>query len=312
MVTIDGAAGQQGFRGIIPYLPTPLTRGGDIDDRATRLLIDRLIDAGVDGISPLGFTGEAQYLDDAHKGRLLGIVVDQVEGRVPVIPGVLAPSTDRAVQQCRAAEQGGADGLVAMCQTWGPVEPEQLFDHFASMAGATELPVTLYRQPALGALVDVATITRLAQLPTVRSLKDASTDTGFLLQVQCAVGDRLDLFAASAHVPLLVWEMGGVGWMAGPACVVPNTAAALFAVFGAGDRQRVWQLQRAIWPLCRFFTAHGPAVVVKAALALRGLDVGAAMAPQRRLEASDRAQLGQILADIARARAALDLDPQLL
>ncbi|MDN5961521.1 MAG: dihydrodipicolinate synthase family protein, partial [Propionibacterium sp.] len=109
-----------------------------------------------------------------------------------------------------------------------------------------------------------------------------------------------------------VWEMGGVGWMAGPACVVPNTAAALFAVFGAGDRQRAWQLQRAIWPLCRFFTAHGPAVVVKAALALRGLDVGAAMAPQRRLEASDRAQLGQILADIARARAALDLDPQLL
>ncbi|MDN5962427.1 MAG: dihydrodipicolinate synthase family protein, partial [Propionibacterium sp.] len=189
-MTIDGAAGQQGFRGIIPYLPTPLTRGGDIDDRATRLLIDRLIDAGVDGISPLGFTGEAQYLDDAHKGRLLGIVVDQVEGRVPVIPGVLAPSTDRAVQQCRAAEQGGADGLVAMCQTWGPVEPEQPFDHFASMAGATELPVTLYRQPALGALVDVATITRLAQLPTVRSLKDASTDTGFLLQVQCAVGGQ--------------------------------------------------------------------------------------------------------------------------
>ncbi|HEX7662719.1 MAG TPA: dihydrodipicolinate synthase family protein [Pseudonocardiaceae bacterium] len=300
------------LRGIVSYMVTPLDDDMHVDERATRRLVERLIESGVDGLSPLGFVGETTYATGEQKRELVRIVVDQVAGRVPVVPGVLAASTSEAAALCEDVRELGAAGIVAMCQTWGEVTQDELVRHFARMAASTDLPVTIYRQPALGATLDVASIGRLAALPNVCYLKDASGKTGFLLSVQGQVGDAVGIFAASAHIPALVLQMGGLGWMSGPACVIPATARDFYRYAVSGAQEDMWKLQRAIWPLCSFFGQHSSSVVAKTALAMNGMPVGPWFEPQTRLHSGEEDELRQILSRIRQVRREMGLDSEVL
>jgi dihydrodipicolinate synthase/N-acetylneuraminate lyase len=289
--------------GIYPYLVTPSTADGTINQTVLAQLVDDLIEAGVNGVSPLGSTGEVMYLTAEQRRDVVRTAVEASAGRVPVVPGVAAFSTHDAVEQARCYAGMGVDGLIVMRQAAFPTDESGVVEYFATVARAVECPILLYTNPSvLGADLSISAIERLADIPNVRYLKDASGNTGRILSVMCHLGDRIEVFSASAHIPLLVFELGGLGWMAGPACVIPEAAVELLRSFKAGDRTGALGLQRELWPLNEAFTTYGLGACIKAALTLRGYDVGRPLSPQQEL---GPAAIDVIAKAIARADAAV-------
>lgn len=270
--------------GIYPYLPSPIDGDGRVlVDVLERLVVD-LVDAGVHGMTPLGSTGEVTYLSLDQRAEIATTVVRAVDRRVPVVAGVAAFATDDAVSQARRLEQLGVDGLVVMRQQALPTTAAGVVEYFRAVAEAVDIPIVLYTNPGvLGTDLTIDNLRQLAEIDNVRYLKDASGVTGRILTVLNELGDRLELFSASAHIPLVVFELGGVGWMAGPACVVPDHAVALYESWRRGDRDTAWALQRAMWPVNEVFQRHGLGACIKAALELRGYAVGAPIHPQHAL-----------------------------
>ncbi len=276
---VAGSPGTIEFSGIVPYLPTPL-RDGTINRECVTRLVDDLISAGVEGLAPLGSTGEVMYLDSRQRFDMVDAVVKAAAGRVPVIAGVADFSTRGIRQQIGELEAAGVDGFVIILQRYFPLTKEQQYSFYSAAAAATELPVVIYSNSLLGDDISVDLAERLAGIPNVRYLKDASSNTGKLFSILERTGKELDVFAASAHVPAFVFELGGVGWMAGPACIAPKAAVAMWRAWLNGDRSRMWSLQDALWPLNEMFQKHSAARFIKFALSQQGYDVGDPCLPQ--------------------------------
>ena len=288
--------------GIYPYLVSPVDAGtGAILERPLRALVEHLIEQGVHGVSPLGSTGEFAYLDRAQKAEIVRIVVDQAGGRVPVVPGVASFSTVDAQHQADQAAQLGADGIVLMLQAFFPVPPAGVLGYFTAVADSSPLTICLYANPGLTVDLPPPLVDELSHLETVRYFKEASGNTGRILTVMNLVGDRMQMFSASAHIPLVVFQLGGVGWMAGPACLMPKACVRLWELCQAGRWEDALGLQRKLWRLNEVFQRYSLAACVKTGLQLQGFDVGDPLPPQTPLPAD-------AVADI---RSALDLQAQL-
>lgn len=288
-----------GFRGVFPYLVSPLDERGRVMEPVLTRLVNDLIGAGVHGLTPLGSTGEFAYLNREQRHRIVEVVVQATRGRVPVVAGVAATTTMDAVEQVRAYEALGVDGILAILEAYFPLTEEGVVAYFSAIANATTLPVVLYTNPQFQRSdLTLPAIERLATTDNIRYLKDASSDTGRLLSIINAVGDRIRVFSASAHIPACVMLIGGVGWMAGPACVVPRQSVQLYDLCGAGKWEEAMRLQRSLWRMNRVFAKYNLAACIKGGLELQGYAVGAPLPPQAPLTEAGRAEIKGVLADL--------------
>lgn len=270
------------FHGIFPYLVSPLdTATGRVREGVLRDLVAHLIAQGVHGLSPLGSTGEIVYLPAAERREIVRVVLDAAGGRAPVVPGVSAYSTLDALRQAEALVALGVDGLVLMLQTQFPVSPAGIVRYFQTVAEAVPCPVVIYTNPGLGgADVTPDLVAELSHVPNIRYAKDASGQTGRILAILNRVGDRLRVFSASAHIPAVVFQLGGVGWMAGPACVIPRESVALYDLARQGRWDEAFALQRPLWRLNELFARYALAACIKTALEIQGFPVGDPLPPQ--------------------------------
>ncbi|MGA2395089.1 MAG: dihydrodipicolinate synthase family protein [Candidatus Lustribacter sp.] len=292
--------------GIYPYLVSPVDAAGVVDEGMLERLVGDLIAAGVDGVTPLGSTGEIVYLTPAQRRAIVDATLRVAKGRVPVVPGVAAFATTDAVAQAREFAAMGADGLVVMRQSAFPASEEGVVDYFTQVARAVDVPIVLYTNPTLlGTDFSAATLDALARVPNIRYIKDATGDTGRILTLINRLGGTLEVFSASAHIPAFVFMLGGVGWMAGPACVIPQAAAELYRRVRSGDLQGALALQRPLWGINECFRKYPLAACIKAALQLRGYAVGEPVPPQRSLTAAERAEVAAALEAADRALAEL-------
>jgi 4-hydroxy-tetrahydrodipicolinate synthase len=274
------------FHGVFPYLVSPVDTDGRVRDSALARLVDDLVRAGVHGLTPLGSTGEFAYLSWEQKSRIVDVVLEAAGGRVPVTPGVAATTTADAVRQARHFAARGASGILAILEAYFPVPDAGVVAYFTAIAEATPLPVVLYTNPSFQrADLSLPALQTLAQVPTIRYLKDASSNTGRLLSIMNAVGDRIRIFSASAHIPAAVMLIGGVGWMAGPACLVPRASVRLYELCRAGAWDEAMALQRRLWALNQAFARFNLAACIKGGLMLQGYDVGDPLPPQAPLSA---------------------------
>jgi 4-hydroxy-tetrahydrodipicolinate synthase len=280
------------FRGVFPYLVSPVDADGGIKDDVLAALVDRLIAAGVHGLTPLGSTGEFAYLSWPQRQRVVEVTLDAAAGRVPVVAGVAATTTSEAVRQAAAFERLGCAGILAILEAYFPVPDEGVLGYFRAIAEAVACPIVLYTNPQFQRSdLSLPVIERLAALPNVRYLKDASTNTGRLLSIMNAVGDRLGIFAASAHIPACVMLLGGRGWMAGPACVIPEQSVRLYELCRAGRWADAMALQRTLWRVNQVFATYALAACIKGGLELQGFAVGDPLPPQPALDAAGRAEV---------------------
>ncbi|HKV45640.1 MAG TPA: dihydrodipicolinate synthase family protein [bacterium] len=294
------ARGTDAFYGIFPYLVSPLDEHGRVRTQVLHRLVEHLIEEGVHGLSPLGSTGEFPYLTPAQRVEVVRTVVDASGGRVPVVPGVAAHATGDAIQQIRVLLECGVDGIILILQSYFPLHRSAVGDFYAAVAEAVSCPIVLYSNPRyLGVDLTPDQIGALSEIPNIRYAKDASGETGRILSILARVGDRLKVFSASAHIPLLVLQLGGVGWMAGPACLVPRASVALYRLATEGRWGEGLELQRRLWRINELFQKYSLAACVKAGLEVQGFEVGGPIAPQPRLPTAAYDEIRQALRVIA-------------
>ncbi len=298
---MNSSSSSSDFHGVFPYLVSPIAPDGTVIEGELRRLVDHLIDAGVHGLTPLGSTGEFAYLDWAQRRRVVEIVVDQARGRVPVVAGVAATTIAEAARQAREFAAIGADGILAILEAYFPVPESGVVAYFTAIADAVELPVVLYTNPQFQRSdLSLNAIETLSRHPRIGYVKDASTNTGRLLSILNRTGGRMRVFAASAHIPAAVMLIGGVGWMAGPACAIPRESVRLYALCRAGRWDEALALQRALWRVNELFAAHSLAACIKGALQIQGFAVGDPVPPQPPLSPEGRRAVAEAL-DLARA-----------
>ena len=290
---------RQTFKGVFPYLVSPIDERGRVKEAVLAQLVDDLIGAGIHGLTPLGSTGEFAYLDRDQRHRIVEVVVKATQRRVPVVAGVAATTIADAVAQVKAYASLDVDGILAILEAYFPLSEEGVVDYFTAVARSTALPIVLYTNPQFQRSdLTLSAIERLARIENIGYLKDASSDTGRLLTIINAVGDRIRIFSASAHIPACVMLIGGVGWMAGPACVVPRPSVHLYDLCRRGRWQEAMVLQAKLWRMNRVFAKYNLAACIKGALELQGYDVGPPLPPQTALSDAGRAEVKAILADL--------------
>jgi 4-hydroxy-tetrahydrodipicolinate synthase len=276
------------FHGVFPYLVSPIDDAGLVKSDVLARLIDDLIKAGVHGLTPLGSTGEFAYLNTEQRADIVRTTVEAAAGRVPVVAGVASTATADAVAQARRYQKLGADGILAILESYFPLADAQVESYFRAIADAVDVPVVLYTNPQFQRSdLSLDVIARLAEHPRIRTIKDASTNTGRLLSIMNRSAG-LKVFSASAHIPAAVMLIGGVGWMAGPACVIPRQSVQLYELCRAGRWSEAMALQRELWRINEIFARFNLAACIKAALQLQGYEVGDPVAPQRPLNAEER------------------------
>jgi 4-hydroxy-tetrahydrodipicolinate synthase len=287
------------FHGVFPYLVSPVGASGEVKADVLARLCEDLIDAGVHGLTPLGSTGEFAYLSWAQRCRVVETVVQAARGRVPVVAGVAATTTADAVLQARAYERMNCAGILAILEAYFPVSDAGVIEYFKAIAGAVSLPIVLYTNPNFQRSdLSLPVIDSLNRVPNICYIKDASSNTGRLLSIMNRVEGRLKVFAASAHIPACVMLIGGVGWMAGPACVAPRQSVELYETCRRGDWSRAMALQRSLWSLNEAFAKYNLAACIKGALELQGYPVGAPLPPQAPLSAEGVEDVKRALAVI--------------
>ena len=288
------------FQGVFPYLVSPIDAQGRILTDVLGRLASDLIKAGVHGLTPLGSTGEFAYLSREQRAAVVQATIEAAAKRVPVIAGVASTSTADAVEQAKNYQKLGADGILAILEAYFPLKDVQIESYFRAIADAVDIPVVLYTNPQFqrsDLTLDV--IARLSEHPRIRYIKDASTNTGRLLSImnRCP---SMKVFSASAHIPAAVMLIGGVGWMAGPACIVPRQSVRLYELCRAGQWSQAMTLQRELWRINEAFARFNLAACIKAGLQIQGYAVGDPVPPQAALTAAERSIIEGVLADVAK------------
>lgn len=287
-----------GLHGVFPYLVSPVHADGRVKDDVLGRLVNDLVGTGIHGITPLGSTGEFAYLNATQRETIVRVTIEATAKRIPVIAGVASTVTRDAVEQAKRYQALGADGILAVLEAYFPLKDAQIESYFRAIADAVDIPVVIYTNPQFQRSdLTIDTIARLAEHPRIRYLKDASTNTGRLMSIinRCP---QLKVFAASAHIPAAVMMIGGVGWMAGPANIVPRQSVRLYDLCRAGRWDEAMALQRKLWHVNEAFARFQLAACMKAGLEIQGYAVGDPVPPQAPLNPAEREAVAKILADL--------------
>src|ERR1700761_3786362 len=287
------------FHGVFPYLVSPRDGAGNVSTEVLGRLCDDLIKSGVHGLTPLGSTGEFAYLNQAQRTAVVRTTIEAAKGRVPVVAGVASTSTMDAVAQAKEYQKLGADGILAILEAYFPLGDAQVESYIRAIADAVDIPVVIYTNPQFQRSdLSLDCIAKLAAHPRIGYIKDASTNTGRLLSIMNRCGDSIKVFSASAHIPAAVMLIGGVGWMAGPACIIPRQSVALYNLCRRQRFEEAMVLQRKLWRVNEAFARFNLAACIKAGLSIQGYDVGDPVPPQAALTAEQRKAVEAVLADV--------------
>lgn len=285
------------LRGVLTALSTPFDQDGAIDVDTLRRVVDRSIDAGVDGVVAAGSTGEVGALSSEERLLLIETVIEHTNGRVPVIAQTGATSTAEAIRLSQAAEKAGADVLMLITPYYEPLSLEETVAYIKDVAGSVDLPIMLYNIPAVtGVNLDPATVRALAEdVENIRYIKDSSANWEQALQLIHHHADVIGTFIGwDAYLYSALVE-GAAGVMAGTANVVPNEIVAVSRRIAEGDLTGARELWNSVYPVIDALLSVPFIASVKAGLSLQGLPVGSPRRPTADLNAEDLARVQHAL-----------------
>ena len=287
--------------GIIPYIPSPVDDNGNVNtSELYRLCVD-LAKTGIGGLCVLGSTGEFPYLLLEQKRKIVETAVRAGrEMKLPVVAGVTGFSSFQAINEILEFSQLGADAFVLIIESYFPLSEEELANFITRVAKAVpDKPIILYSNPKfMHYKYPIGLFDRLVDVENVIGYKDASGDTGFLLSLVNKFSDRYKIYSASAHIPLFVFELGAVGWMAGPACIIPRPSVRLWELYKDREMEKAMDLQKELWSVNSAFTKHGLTAVIKSVLSHQGYDIGKPIHPLKTLDETVANELYEIVDSI--------------
>ena len=260
------------WTGVGTALITPFTRGGALDEAGVKRLARRQIDAGVHFLVPCGTTGETPTLSEAERRRVVELVVEEARGQVPVLAGAGGYDTREVMHAAKEMEKAGASGLLSVTPYYNKPTPEGLFQHFSAVAGATPLPIILYNVPGrTGCNIDAATMVRLATIPNVAGVKEATGNIQQMAEIIHGVPpDFLVLSGDDAFtVPLM--SIGGRGIISVASNEVPAEMSQLAEAAERGDYKLARTIHQKLLPLLLGNFVESNPGPVKFAMAMMGL-----------------------------------------
>jgi 4-hydroxy-tetrahydrodipicolinate synthase len=268
------------LEGIVAPMATALTESLRIDEEMTRRLVDFLIDGGVDGLFPLGTSGEFALLDREERKLVIQTVVDQANGRVPVLAGVSDPSLSNVVRYAKDAKDAGADAIVATPPYYFTTGEEGLYEHFETIAGQGELPLFVYNIPEWTHLfVPPAVVERLADKRLIVGMKYTEYNLLNLLRFIKVARERISILTGSDAMAFTNLEFGGNGGVIGVANVAPRLASSIFDEFKRGNIEAARKSQAKLLPVIEAIGVGRFPAGLKEAMRMIGMPVGSVRKP---------------------------------
>jgi 4-hydroxy-tetrahydrodipicolinate synthase len=287
-------------KGIVPALATPLRGNETADEVGLQRLVEHVIGAGVHGVFAVGSQGESFALSFAEKKRVFEIVVDAVDGRIPVYLGSGAVTTKESIALTRLAEDVGARAASVVTPYFISPSAEELYEHYAAIARATRLPVLLYSNPGrTGVGISPALAVRLSSIDNIVGIKDSSGDLALTAEYVRHTDTGFAVLAGRDTLIYATLCVGGVGAIAATANVAPRLVVDIYEAFLAGELQRSREAQDSLIPLRLAFSMGTFPAVIKEALELMGICSGRAVAPVKRLSEAKREELCEVLRGLA-------------
>jgi 4-hydroxy-tetrahydrodipicolinate synthase len=260
------------FTGVGTALVTPFTRSGDLDETAVRRLGRRQIDAGVHFLVPCGTTGENPTLTDAERIRIVEILVDEAGGKVPVLAGAGGYDTREVMHLAAAMKKAGASGLLSVTRYYNKPTQEGLFLHYHAIAESTDLPVIVYNVPGrAGVNVEPATLARLAALPNIVGVKEASGNITQMCEICRLVPSDFIVLSGDDAITLPLMAIGGKGVISVASNEIPADMVEMVQAAARGDFAAARAVHARILPLMQINFVESNPVPVKAAMAAMGL-----------------------------------------
>ncbi|MBI3029147.1 MAG: 4-hydroxy-tetrahydrodipicolinate synthase [Candidatus Rokubacteria bacterium] len=283
------------FQGSLVALVTPF-RDGKVDEPRLRELVEFHVANGTDAIIPCGTTGESPTLShDEHK-RVVEIVIEAARRRVPVVAGTGSNSTAEAIDLTAHARKAGAAGALVVNPYYNKPTQEGLYRHFRAIAEAVDIPILVYNiQSRTAVNVETDTLARLAKIPNIVGVKEASGSLDQMTQVILACGPDFSVLSGDDNLTLPLMAVGGRGVVSVVANIVPRDTAEMTHAALEGDWKRARDLFHRLFPLCRAMFIETNPIPVKEAMAMLGMIAPEFRLPLCRLADANRERLKTIL-----------------
>ena len=280
------------FTGTYTAIVTPF-KNGRVDEPALARLIQAQIKGGVDGIVPVGTTGESPTVDYEEHIRIIELSVKNAAGKIKVLAGTGANSTTEAVYLTQAAERVGADGSLQVAPYYNKPSPEGLYQHFKAIARATKLPLVLYSIPGrCGIEIAVDTVKRLAaDCKNIVGIKEAGGSADRVSQLRAALGAKFTILSGDDSLTLPFMSVGAQGVISVASNVIPREVSQMVNAFARGDVKKAAQLHARFYPVFKDLFLETNPVPVKAALAMLGVVAEEYRLPLVAMSAANRARL---------------------
>lgn len=260
------------FTGVGTALITPFTAAGAVDEAAVRRLARRQIDLGTHFLVPCGTTGEVPTLTAAERRRIVEIVVDEAGGKTPVLAGAGGYDTHEVAHAAKEMQAAGADGLLSVTPYYNRPTPEGLFAHYQVIADATPLPIIVYNVPGrTGCNVDAPTLAKLATIPTIIGVKEASGNMSQMADIIRAVPDDFLVLSGDDAVTVPLMAIGGRGIISVCSNQIPREMADMVEAAERGDFAGARAIHQRILGLMQVNFCESSPGPVKFSMATMGL-----------------------------------------
>ncbi|CAK0761689.1 4-hydroxy-tetrahydrodipicolinate synthase [Azospirillaceae bacterium] len=258
------------FKGSIVALITPF-RNGEVDEAAYQSLVDWQVKEGTHALVPCGTTGESPTLSHREHKRVVELCIEAANGRVPVIAGTGSNSTDEAIELSRHAKQAGANAVLVVAPYYNKPTQEGLYQHYKAIHDAADVPIIIYNIPGRSVVdMSIPTMARLAKLPNIVGVKDATADLSRPLRTRLEIGPDFCQLSGEDATVVGFLAQGGVGCISVTANVAPRLCAELHNAWQAGDLPTTFALRDRLGPLHQAMFVETNPAPVKCALNLLG------------------------------------------
>jgi 4-hydroxy-tetrahydrodipicolinate synthase len=260
------------FIGCSTALVTPFGRDGSLDEKTLRRLVRRQIDAGINFLVPCGTTGESPTLTRAEHLRVVEITLEEAAGKTPVLAGAGGYNTHEVIELARDLERMGVNGILSVTPYYNKPTQEGLFQHYSAIASAIQLPIVVYSvQGRTGINVEPATLARLAQIPNIVGVKEASGNIGQMANVIHEVPPAFTVLSGDDAITIPLMALGGRGVISVVSNQIPGEMTQLAQACLRGEYEVARAIQRKYLPLMNVNFVESNPIPVKAAMALMGL-----------------------------------------
>jgi len=284
------------FKGSFTALLTPM-RDGKVDERAFQSFVEWQIKEGTQGLVPCGTTGESPTLSHPEHMRVAELCIEVAKGRVPVIAGTGSNSTAEAIALAKHAEKAGADAQLVVTPYYNKPTQEGLYRHYKAIHDSCGLPIIIYNIPGRSVIdMSVETMARLAELPRIVGVKDATNDLTRPLRTKLAIGPNFSMLSGEDGTAVAFLAQGGHGCISVTSNVAPKLCAAMHKAWQDGDLATVQSINERLMPLHLALFAETSPAPVKYAASLLGLCTAELRLPLCEIQEATKAKVREAMA----------------